>query len=307
MQQLPNSPLRFTARNDYAFKKLFGTEENKDIMIEFISLITQLSKNDFDDVHIENNEYIPRFYNDKTGRLDIKIRLNDGRKIDIEMQNTYFNYYPKRSIFYCSKLIHEHFMSGFRYTQLKKCIAINILNSPFTLSRKVHSIYQIRETEEQTLLDELLEIHFLDLTKLRKENLTSLEKWLMFIKTDSKEERAMLARGNPVMAKANKVMDIFYLDEQERKRYEAAWEYESDRLSMISESERKGLERGKLLGLAEGKSLGLAEGLEQGLARGSRKKALETAKLMLQRDYPSTEICMMTGLTKAEVEALGNS
>ena len=280
MQQLPNSPLRFTARNDYAFKKLFGTEENKDIMIEFISLITQLSKNDFDDVHIENNEYIPRFYNDKTGRLDIKIRLNDGRKIDVEMQNTYFDYYPKRSIFYCSKLIHEHFMSGFQYMQLKKCIAINVLNSPFTLSRKVHSIYQIRETEEQTLLDELLEIHFLDLTKLKKDNLTSLEKWLMFIKTDRKEARQVLSQGNPIMAKANKVMDIFYMDEQERKRYEAALEYESDRLSMINESELKGLERGK--------SLGLAEGLEQGLARGSRKKALETAKLMLQRDYRST-------------------
>ena len=299
MQQLPNSPLRFTARNDYAFKKLFGTEENKDIMIEFISLVTQLHKGDFDDVRIENSEYIPRFYNDKTGRLDIKIRLHDGRKIDVEMQNTYFDYYPKRSIFYCSKLIHEHFMSGFQYMQLKKCIAINVLNSPFTLSRKVHSIYQIRETEEQTLLDELLEIHFLDLTKLKKDNLTSLEKWLMFIKTDRKEARQVLSQGNPIMAKANKVMDIFYMDEQERKRYEAALEYESDRLSMINESELKGLERGK--------SLGLAEGLEQGLARGSRKKALETAKLMLQRDYPSTEICMMTGLTKAEVEALGNS
>ena len=304
MQQLPNSPLRFTARNDYAFKKLFGTEENKDIMIEFISLITQLSKNDFDDVHIENNEYIPRFYNDKTGRLDIKIRLNDGRKIDIEMQNTYFNYYPKRSIFYCSKLIHEHFMSGFQYMQLKKCIAINVLNSPFTLSRKVHSIYQIRETEEQTLLDELLEIHFLDLTKLKKDNLTSLEKWLMFIKTDNKEERQMLSQGNPVMAKANNVMDIFYMDEQERKRYEAAWEYESDRLSMISESERKGLERGKSLGLAEGKSLGLAEGKSLGLAEGSRKKALETAAAFKQLGFDIDKIAEGTGLSREEVEKL---
>ncbi|MFC2616363.1 MAG: Rpn family recombination-promoting nuclease/putative transposase, partial [Treponema sp.] len=230
MSKSHSSLMRFTARNDYAFKKLFGTEENKDIMIEFLSLVTLLSKDDFDDVRIENSEQIPRFYNDKTGRLDIKIRLHDGRKIDVEMQNTYFDYYPKRSIFYCSKLINEHFMSGFQYAQLKKCIAINVLNSSFKLSEKIHSIYQIRETEEQTLLDELLEIHFLDLTKLQKDNLTSLEKWLMFIKTDSKEERSMLAQGNPVMAKANKVMDIFYLDEQERKRYEAAWEYESDRL-----------------------------------------------------------------------------
>ena len=90
----------------------------------------------------------------------------------------------------------------------------------------------------------------------------------------------MLAQGNPVMAKANKVMDIFYMDEQERKRYEAAWEYESDRLSMISESERKGIERG------------------------SHQKALETARLMLQRDYPSAEICMMTGLSQEEVAAI---
>ena len=54
-------------------------------MIEFISLVSQLSKDDFDDVRIENSEQIPLFYNDKTGRLDIKIRLNDGRKIDVEM------------------------------------------------------------------------------------------------------------------------------------------------------------------------------------------------------------------------------
>ena len=292
MQKSPNIPMSFTARNDYAFKKLFGTEENKDIMIEFISLVTQLHKGNFDDVRIENSEYIPRFYNDKTGRLDIKIRLHDGRKIDVEMQNTYFDYYPKRSIFYCSKLIHEHFMSGFQYMQLKKCIAINILNSPFTLSRKVHSIYQIRETEEQTLLDELLEIHFLDLTKLKKDNLTSLEKWLMFIKTDNKEERQMLSQGNPVMAKANNVMDIFYMDEQERKRYEAAWEYESDRLSMINESERKGLERGKSLGLAEGE------------ARGSRKKALETAAAFKQLGFDIDKIAEGTGLSREEVEKL---
>ena len=110
----------------------------------------------------------------------------------------------------------------------------------------------------------------------------------------------MLARGNPVMAKANKVMDIFYLDEQERKRYEAAWEYESDRLSMISESERKGLERGKLLGLAEGKSLGLAEGE----ARGSRQKALETAKTMLAMGYPLGDICKIVGLSQEEIKAL---
>ena len=106
----------------------------------------------------------------------------------------------------------------------------------------------------------------------------------------------MLAQGNPVMAKANKVMDIFYLDEQELKRYEAAWEYESDRLSMINESERRGLERGLAEGEARGKSLGLAEG--------SRQKALETARLMKQANCEIPFIEKMTGLSKEEVEAI---
>nr|WP_298680748.1 hypothetical protein [uncultured Treponema sp.] len=51
---------------------------------------------------------------------------------------------------------------------MKKCIAINVLNSPFKLSRKVHSIYQIRESEEQIMLDELLEIHFSGIIRSRK-------------------------------------------------------------------------------------------------------------------------------------------
>ena len=87
------------------------------------------------------------------------------------------------------------------------------------------------------------------------------------------------------MAKANKVMDIFYMDEQERKRYEAAWEYESDRLSMISESERKGLERGKSLGLAEG----------------SRQAKLETARNLLQFGLSVENIAQATGLSQVEV------
>ena len=82
-------------------------------------------------------------------------------------------------------------------------------------------------------------------------------------------------------------MDIFYLDEQERRRYEAAWEYESDRLSMISESERKGLERG--------------------LAEGSRQAKLETARNLRAMGLSSENIVQATGLTVQEVEAIAIS
>ena len=52
------------------------------------------------------------------------------------------------------------------------------------------------------------------------------------------------------------------------------------------------------LRLEQGKSLGLAEG--------SRQAKLETARLMLQRNYLTAEICLMTGLTEVEVETMCN-
>ena len=53
---------------------------------------------------------------------------------------------------------------------------------------------------------------------------------------------------------------------------------------------------------AEEREIAFAEGIEQGFSDGSYKKALETAKLMRTHNYPITEICTMTGLTKEEVE-----
>lgn len=281
---LPYKLEKFTARNDYAFKKLFGTDENKDIMIEFVALVTKIDKAKFKDVRIENSELHPKFFDDKAGRLDIKILLQDGQKIDVEMQNIYFDYYAKRSIFYWTELLTENFKHGADYAELNKCIAINILNQPFKLTDKLHSVYKILEWEDYTLLDDIFEIHFFDLTKLKEKNMTELEKWLLFIKTEDNEVRTQLAQENPVMAKANEVMNSFYLDDQERELYMAAGRYESDRISMIHESERKGLERG--------------------IRQGVRRQAVETAKKLLKIGLSAKNIAEATGLSLQEINGL---
>ena len=102
----------------------------------------------------------------------------------------------------------------------------------------------------------------------------------------------MLAATSPILRMLNEKIDVLTLSPTERKLYESRMKLKSD-IATISETQfRAGVERG----LAEGKSLGLAEG--------SRQAKLETAKLMRKRDYPPAEICLMTGLSLAEVEAL---
>ena len=122
----------------------------------------------------------------------------------------------------------------------------------------------------------------------------------------------MLAMTSPILQMLNEQIDVLTLSPVERKLYESRMKLKSD-ITTISETQFSagvergkslGLAEGKSLGLAEGKSLGLAEGKSLGLAEGSRQKALETARLMLHRSYPVSEICLMTGLSKEEIEKL---
>ena len=140
------------------------------------------------------------------------------------------------------------------------------------------------EVEKHSQLDEVFEIHFFDLTKLDVKRMTELEEWLLFIRTEDKEVRKKLAEGNPMIAKANNVMDIFYLNEKERAAYQAAWRYESDRVSMLKETEEKAL----------------AKGFEKGI----EKRNIELAKFFRDSGVSLDKIAEATGLTEKEIEKL---
>ena len=74
-------------------------------------------------------------------------------------------------------------------------------------------------------------------------------------------------------------------DEEKRREYMLLKSFEMD---------------ARRAGIAEG----IQQGIQQGFADGSYRKALETAKIMLERNYPPAEICLMTGLSKSEIEKL---
>ena len=102
----------------------------------------------------------------------------------------------------------------------------------------------------------------------------------------------MLAATSPVLQMLNEKVDVLSLTPEERKLYESRMKLKSD-IATISEVQFK-----------SGLEVGFAEGEVKGRSEGSHQKALETARLMHQRAYPVAEICLMTGLTTAEVEAL---
>nr|WP_298678969.1 Rpn family recombination-promoting nuclease/putative transposase [uncultured Treponema sp.] len=292
---------RLTLKNDYLFKLLLGSEENKACLQDFLECVLDIPTGMITDLELLDKELTKDEITDKTGILDIKLRLKDGTTIDIEIQNSWSAEFIPRTLFYWSKMYIEGFKEGESYTSLTCCIAINLISQGFKLNREIHSAYSILEQKNYQPLTDLLEIHFLNLTAVKgpeiRQSITTkkqekLINWLRFIETDDKEERAMLAMTSPVLQMLNEKIDVLSLNPEERKLYESRMKLKSD-IATISEVQFKA-----------GAEWGLAEGEARGRSEGAHQKAVETAKAMLTMGYPLSDICKIAGLTQAEVEAV---
>ena len=297
-----------TLRNDYLFKLLLGSEENKACLQDFLECVLDMEAGTITDLELLDKELTKDTVTDKTGILDVKVRLKDGPTIDIEIQNSWSAEFIPRTLFYWAKLYIEGFKEGWAYTSLTKCITINLVSEGFKLNTQVHSVYRILEQKNRQLLTDLLEIHFLNLALASQERIPAetIEKeqklinWLQFINTDDREIRNMLAMTSPILQMLNEQIDVLTLSPVERKLYESRMKLKSD-ITTISETQfSAGVERGKSLGLAEGIEQGRSEGIEQG----SRQKALETARILKQFGDSVQKIAQATGLTKEEIEKL---
>ena len=293
-----------TLRNDYLFKRLLGSEENKNCLQDFLECVLDVPAGAISELEFVDKELSKDVVTDKIGILDVKVCLKDRTTINIEIQNAWSGEFIPRTLFYWAKMYTEHFKAGEPYTNLRTCITINLVSTGFKLNTQVHSVYGILEKESCQQLTELMEIHFLNLSRaeekeIQKEPIKKEQKliqWLQFINTDLREVRNMLAATSPVLQMLNEQIDVLSLNPIERKLYESRMKLKSD-IATISEVQYKA---GAEWGLAEGEARGLAEGK----SLGSRQAKLETARLMKQAHCEIPFIEKMTGLTKAEVASL---
>ena len=279
---------KITLRNDYAFKRVFGVEENKDVLQDLLECILDIPPETIAGLELLDKEFHKDSISDKTGVLDVKLRLKNNTIIDIEIQNRWNSEFVQRTIFYWAKMYTENLKTGEVYTKLPKCITINIVGEGFDLNSLIHSEYNVVEKHLNDRLSDELEIHFLNLAKVKEqdENTESDEKkkklynWLKFIETDDEEVRKMLAQESPMMRKANATIEIMEMSPKEKWLYENRMKYEHDKASW--------------------KHVGYQEGLD----KGAYQKALETAAAFKRMGIDIEKIAEGTGLSKEEVEKL---
>jgi predicted transposase/invertase (TIGR01784 family) len=314
---------RISPRVDIAFKKIFGVEENKDLLISLINSI--VSEEDQVSEITLLNPYNPKsFKNDKLSILDVKAKGTDGKRFNIEIQISDEADYDKRALYYWAKLYTEQLEVAEDYSTLSKAIGIHILNFisiPF--DDKYHNVFHVAEKESGQPYFKDLELHTIELkkfTKNSKENLTdivakvknSLDMWIAFLTRNDllKPDNLPKQLENSDLKKALNVLDVMNFSSEERDAYEGHLKWLRIEANTLKKAESKGVEKGiaigKNEGIAIGKNEGIAIGKNEGIASGEARGVEKTAIRMLAKNKPLEEIIEFTELSAEEIKQLRN-
>lgn len=174
-------------KTDYAFKKIFGSTESKEILISFLNALIYAGHSTIEDLEIINPNLPPRVQGLKDTYLDVKAKLSDGTLVIIEMQVLNVQSFGKRVLFNAAKTYAFQLQAGEGYRMLKPVIALTITDfEMFPDHAQLISHFVYREKSQGWHYPENeIELVFVELPKFTKE-LNQLEtltdKWIYFIK-----------------------------------------------------------------------------------------------------------------------------
>lgn len=234
---------------DLPFKKVFGTREHKDLLIELLNALLRLP----DEARIVDLEYLsgeqlPAFDGLKLSILDVKCTDARGVRYVVEMQVFPVEGFEKRVVLNASKAYVEQLESGDAYTQLSDVVAVTICN--FALFGKkvpMLSRWRMREEESQEAGLSQIQYVFLELAKYdkRRRPKTVVEKWAYFFREAAQltEVPAELSEGP--FAKALDVVRRVNFTEAEWTEYERSKMAEQDYQGGLTMARKEGVEQGK--------------------------------------------------------------
>ena len=283
-------------KTDYAFKKVFGSEQSKPILIDFLNAMIDFKDTKITDLTIVDPYQIPLLKGMKDSYVDVKAMLSNQTKVIIEMQVLNVEGFEKRVLYNAAKLYSTQLNQAERYDTLEPIIALTITD--FVMFRDLPTIisyWKLREKKHLVEYSDEIELIFVELpkfTKTESEIATITEKWLYFIQNAGQMHFIPQTFIEPPLVDAFGIANTSNLSEEEfemqEKRHDFIW------------LQKKAIEKAQKDGLAQGWTQGRAEGEAEGI----RKGKLDMARGMLRDGLPIETIMKYSGLLKDEIEHL---
>jgi predicted transposase/invertase (TIGR01784 family) len=273
---------------DFAFKKIFGTEPNKDLLIAFLNAVFRGRKHIVDLV-FNKNEHPGDLKHEGSAIFDLLCTGEKGEQILIEVQRARQARFKERALFYTSRLISEQAPKGGRTAwgyNISEVYLIALMED-FTLedapkSQYLHDICLCNRDTGEVFYNKLgytfIELSKFDRTEDSLE--TDLEKWFYVLKNMSKMDKIPVYFRKPIFEKLFEIAEYSNLTKEEKTMYDQSMKYKWDNENVMEYA------------------------VTTAKAEGEHKKALEVALKMKKEGFSIDQIAKFTDLSAEEIEQL---
>ena len=303
--------------SDWGFKKLFGTEANKEFLLEFLRDLFPDKR--IEDIAYLNNENQGLSEADRKSVFDVVCRTVAGDRFIVEVQKKDQRYFMERSLYYSTFPVQEQGLRGDWDFRLTPVYMVGILN--FALKHdcpggtaaenggnpKLIHRYDLRERETGELMTDNLHFVFIEVGAFdrKEEELESvMDKWMFVLKNMARLLDRPEALQERIFRKLFEAAQIAAMPHDEQVLYRDNMMTENDYRNCIDFAREEGHASGFVEGEARGLAAGEAKGRAEGIAEGEAKGIVTVAKSMKAMNLPMETIMQVTGLSQKEVEEL---
>jgi len=292
---------------DAAFKRIFGSEINKDLLIAFLNEIFQGRRYIIDLVY-NKNEYPGQIAMEGGAIYHLTCTDQNGAQFLIEVQRGRQKYFKHKAIFYMSRLITSQAPKGRRKEwgyALSAVYLIAILDQSInngTAENYIHDVCLIDKNTKEIFYEEFgyIIIDLCSFVKTEEELDGDLDRWLYLIKHLSKLDEMPETFNNPIFERLLAVSEYSNLTQKEKIMYDRSMKYKWDNKNVLDFAVNEGMEKGLAQGMDKGVELGKVQGNLEG-----RSEALAIVALKMKMQGYSVEIIQgLTHLSLAEIEQL---
>ncbi len=297
---------------DIGFKRIFGQEISKPVLIAFLNALLAGERN-IVDVQYLDKEQPGELADDRSLIYDVYCKLENGDYIIVEMQNKSQPFFKNRSIYYISRSVSRQGEPGpeWRY-DVKAVYMIALLNfKRDDISTEFRTDVALMDMRHKTLFSDRIRLIYLQLPYFTKELddcETLFEKLIYVLKNMDVLQRMPWLAQDAVFQKLASIADVASLSKKERSDYDENLRAYRDTIAVMEGQYLEGMEKGEAKGRAEGEAKGRAEGeakgRAEGRAEGEAKGRAEVARNLIKLGMPIKQIAQATGLSEEEVTAL---
>ena len=298
---------------DVGFKRIFGQEINKDLLVDFLNALLE-GERQVKDITFLDKEQLPVFEDDRKLIYDVYCTDENDEQFIVEMQNQSHLNFRSRTVYYLSQAIARQGEKGSKWMyDLKAVYGVFFLNFPMpgTKAHKLRTDIVLSDRDTHELFSDKMRYIFIELPSFAKEEdecVNDFERWIYVLKNMDTLKRMPFRARKSVFEKLEEVVTLSSLTRAEREKYDESLKTYRDRLAEMAFAQQEGREKGRAEGLAEGMEKGLAEGMEKGLAegmeKGYEKAQLKNARGMKAAGISPELIAQITGLTPEAIAEL---